>query len=112
MKPLHEVLAVLESHHRAGYSRPEADVPHLRFELERIERAQATEADVMRAAEDAIEQLAPDGSAATDRRWREEQTTYTAARTRLAALDLEEVLLRSTVECELWWARTRALVAA
>lgn len=112
MKPLHEVLEALEAHHRAGTCRPEVDVPHLRHEMERIERAQAVEEESMRAAEDAIEQLAPDGTGATDRRWREEQTTYTAARTRLAALGLEEVLLRSTIECELWWARKHALVAA
>ncbi|MFP2897821.1 hypothetical protein [Corallococcus sp. 4LFB] len=112
MKPLHDVLAALEAHHRAGTCRPEVDVPHLCHELERIERAQATEAEVLRGAEDAIEQLVPDGSATTDRRWREEQTTYTAPRTRLAALGLEEVLLRSTVECELWWARKRMLLAA
>ncbi|MBN9687098.1 MULTISPECIES: hypothetical protein [unclassified Corallococcus] len=112
MKPLREVLFVLETLRGAGYCRPEVDVPHLRFELERIERAQAVEAEVMRAAEDAIEQLAPDGTPAMDRRWREEQTTYTAARTRLAALNLEELMLRSDVECELWWARKRALVAA
>ncbi|NBD11860.1 hypothetical protein [Corallococcus silvisoli] len=112
MKPLHVVLAALEAHLRAGHCRPEADVPYLRHEMERIERAQAMESESMRAAEDAIERLAPDGSAQTDRSWREQQVAYTAARTRLAALDLEEVLLRSSVECELWWARKRALVAA
>jgi hypothetical protein len=112
VKPLHVLVDALEAHHSAGHVRPEADVPHLRHEMERVEYAQAAEEEAMRAAEDAIERLAPDGTAAMDRRWREEQAAYTSARKRLAELHLDEVMLRSSVECELWWARRRALRAA
>ncbi|RKH13772.1 hypothetical protein D7X74_21225 [Corallococcus sp. CA047B] len=111
MKPLDELMRILEAHHRLHNVRPEADVPYLRHEMERIERAQSAEEESMLAAENAIEKLMPDGSAQTERRWREEQERFTAARKRLADLNLEETFLRSSIDCELWWARKRALTA-
>ncbi|QDE83357.1 hypothetical protein [Myxococcus xanthus] len=68
-------------------------------------KAQAREA--LRAAQDELAQLRPDGTPDTQSRWRELQGTVTAQAKVLRELDTEESALLTALSVELWHARTR-----
>ncbi|WAM23770.1 hypothetical protein [Myxococcus sp. NMCA1] len=68
-------------------------------------KAQAREA--LRAAQDELAMLRPNGTPSTQSRWRELQGTVTAQAKVLRELDTEESALLTALSAELWHARTR-----
>ncbi|UAW08092.1 hypothetical protein [Myxococcus phage Mx4 ts27htf-1hrm-1] len=66
-------------------------------------KAQARETH--RAAQDELARLRPDGTPATQSRWRELQGTVTATARRLRDLDAEEAALLTALSVEVWHAR-------
>lgn len=68
-------------------------------------KAQAREA--LRAAQDELAMLRPNGTPSTQSRWRELQGTVTAQAKVLRELDTEESALLTALSVELWHARTR-----
>lgn len=70
-----------------------------------VER-QAEAREAKRAAEDELRTLAPNGTRATQQRWRELQAEVTRQDTALLSLHASEVSLRSFFGVEQWWART------
>ncbi|WP_426751762.1 hypothetical protein [Myxococcus sp. Y35] len=68
---------------------------------------QAEARKAQRAAQDELARLRPDGTPATQDRWRELQGTVTTQARVLRELDAEESSLLAALSVELWWARTR-----
>jgi len=67
---------------------------------------QARAQEALRAAEDVRARLTPDSTRTTQALWREEQAAVTRLRSEVVRLRQEEMALLSTLEVELWWART------
>ncbi|GEL73651.1 hypothetical protein [Myxococcus virescens] len=77
-------------------------------EADALPERQAQAREAQRAAQDELAKLRPDGTPATQARWRELQGTLTAQARVLRELDTEESALLAALSVELWWARTTA----
>ncbi|MBZ4398656.1 hypothetical protein [Myxococcus sp. AS-1-15] len=75
-------------------------------EAEQLPEREATEREALRVAEDELRELVPNGTDATQSRWRELQRRVTAARKSLNDLAVASSALYAALGVELWWART------
>ncbi|QSQ24888.1 hypothetical protein JY651_08095 [Pyxidicoccus parkwayensis] len=87
--------------------RPEQDaaIREALAEAAGIPARQAKAVEALRAAEDALARLTPDGTRATQRLWHEEQRAVTHYRGEVVALRAAELALHTFLDVETWWAR-------